>query len=104
MSQDIALIVADDVMKRREVGIQTCGRPLGIENGRKALKDLYEELLDAAKYCKQEMLEREREAVYLEGFILLRSIYEEWERTGHVAPDMMEAVREVFAPRAGWPR
>lgn len=104
MSQDIARIVADDVMKRREVGIQTYGRPLGIENGRKALKDLYEELLDAAHYCKQEMLEREREALYLEGFIMLSLIYEDWRKTGNVPPDMMESVREVFAPRAGWPR
>ncbi len=49
--------VIEDLQARTERGIATYGRPLESHNGRNALQDLYEELLDAAQYCKQKLME-----------------------------------------------
>jgi len=55
--------VFDEVLKdleaRKQKGISTYGQALMTQNGRNALLDLYEELLDAVVYLKQAMLERE---------------------------------------------
>jgi hypothetical protein len=45
--------VADDLMKRLQVGIERYGQPLQAFNGRDAKLDLYEELLDAVVYARQ---------------------------------------------------
>lgn len=52
-SRDVMMLVAADVMRRREVGIARYGTTLQPFNGRNPLRDLYEELLDAAAYVRQ---------------------------------------------------
>jgi len=56
---DIMDLVIQDMHARKELGMERYGVPLRTFNGRKALKDLYEELLDACVYIRQEMEERE---------------------------------------------
>lgn len=56
----IADLVKADIEARRAKGIQTYGQALQPMNGRSALQDLYEELLDGAQYARQR-LEEERE-------------------------------------------
>lgn len=51
--------VIADLKKRKEDGIKKYGVPLQANNGRDGLQDLYEELLDAAQYVKQVMVERD---------------------------------------------
>jgi hypothetical protein len=52
-------LVISDLQAREKKGIETYGESLRANNGRDALRDLYEELLDAALYVKQMMVERE---------------------------------------------
>lgn len=51
-------LVMADVYARKELGLKRYGTPLQPHNGRDALKDWYEELLDAACYARQLMEER----------------------------------------------
>lgn len=57
--KDIADLVIEDIKKRKVQGKKKYGVPLRANNGRDALQDLYEELIDATQYCKQEMVERD---------------------------------------------
>lgn len=57
-SVDIQSLVIGDVMRRRQLGIERYGTPVQAHNGRNALLDLYEELIDAAVYCKQLLVEQ----------------------------------------------
>lgn len=63
---DIQSMVIDDIGKRRAVGIERYGTPLQPFNGRKSLRDLYEELLDAACYVKQRLVEEDLVAKYVD--------------------------------------
>lgn len=56
---DIQSMVIADIEDRRLVGISRYGTALQPNNGRDALRDLYEELIDAAMYTKQLMVERD---------------------------------------------
>jgi hypothetical protein len=58
-SVDVAPLVIQDIEARIRRGIETYGQPLRTHNGRSALRDLYEELLDAAVYCRQLIEEQE---------------------------------------------
>lgn len=51
--------VRQDLEARERLGITRYGTRLQPHNGRNALRDLYEELLDACCYLKQELIERE---------------------------------------------
>ena len=55
---DIQSMVIADIAARREVGISRYGTALQAFNGRDALQDLYEELLDACMYIRQVVEER----------------------------------------------
>jgi hypothetical protein len=57
---DIQTQVIADIEARRNVGISRYGTALQPWNGRDAHRDLYEELLDAAMYVKQVMVERRK--------------------------------------------
>lgn len=57
-STDIQTMVVADIADRRQVGISRYGTALQPHNGRDALRDLYEELLDGVMYVKQVMVER----------------------------------------------
>ena len=46
-------LVIEDLHARRRVGIERYGTALQAFNGRSALRDLYEELLDAVQYARQ---------------------------------------------------
>ena len=59
-SEPIVDQVIKDLQERKKVGIERYGTPLQANNGRDALQDLYEELLDAVQYIKQVMEERKK--------------------------------------------
>lgn len=52
-------MVVQDLCGRSQKGIETYGTPLQPHNGRDALADLYEELLDACQYLRQVIYERD---------------------------------------------
>lgn len=58
MPETITDLVIADLRDRAEKGLAKYDRPLTTFNGRRALQDLYEELLDAVQYAKQELEER----------------------------------------------
>lgn len=51
-------LVIEDMRRRDHVGRQRYGTPLQPHNGRDGLVDLYQEILDAAVYIRQEIEER----------------------------------------------
>jgi hypothetical protein len=51
--------VIEDIEARRQKGIETYGTALQPFNGRDALQDWYEELLDASVYAKQLKIEQD---------------------------------------------
>lgn len=57
--QDVTEAVIADLQARTALGIERYGTPLQTFNGRDALRDAYEEVLDAAKYLKQALMERD---------------------------------------------
>ena len=59
---DIADQVIEDIKKRKVMGKKKYGVPLRANNGRNALQDLFEELLDATQYCKQKLVEEEQDS------------------------------------------
>jgi hypothetical protein len=60
--EDVQSAVIADINARRLVGIDRYGTALQPFNKRNALLDLYEELLDAAMYVKQRLIEDELSA------------------------------------------
>jgi len=54
-------LVMQDMEERNKEGIRKYGTPLQPFNGRKGLIDLYQELLDAAVYCRQLIYEEDFE-------------------------------------------
>lgn len=54
----IADLVIADMVERKRVGTERYGTPLQAHNGRDALVDLYQELLDAVVYVRQAIEER----------------------------------------------
>lgn len=48
-----------DLQARKALGIRRYGQPLQANNGRDALRDHYEELLDACAYARQLLYERD---------------------------------------------
>ena len=57
--EGIQNLVIEDIEKRIAVGVERYGTVLQPFNGRDALLDLYEELLDAVVYTKQLLVEME---------------------------------------------
>lgn len=57
--QSVTRAVMADLAAREARGVATYGRSLETFNGRDAVRDLYEELLDASQYCRQWLMERE---------------------------------------------
>jgi hypothetical protein len=55
----IADLVIADIQGRKRIGIERYGVALQPHNGRDALVDLYQELLDGAKYARQKIEELE---------------------------------------------
>lgn len=57
-SGDVWLLVLEDMLARRRLGVERYGTPVQAGNGRKALVDAYQESLDLAVYLRQEIEER----------------------------------------------
>jgi hypothetical protein len=55
---DVASLVHEDLERRVEEGAEQYGERLTTENGRDALVDAYQEVLDTALYLRQELAER----------------------------------------------
>jgi len=53
-------LVIEDMQERDRIGRERYGTPLQSHNGRDALVDLYQELLDACAYIRQVIEERDR--------------------------------------------
>lgn len=58
-------LVVIDLRERKLIGIEKYHTALQPFNGRDALQDAYEEVLDLAQYIKQEIVERESQTAYL---------------------------------------
>lgn len=71
--EDIQSRVITDINERRLLGIQRYGTALQPHNGRDALRDLYEELLDGAMYAKQLMVERQTSSLMAESDLAERA-------------------------------
>lgn len=56
---DVWRMVIADMESRREFGIAKYGTPVQAGNGRDALLDAYQEVLDTAVYLKQAIIERD---------------------------------------------
>ena len=52
-------LVIEDIKARKAIGLRRYGALLQAHNGRDALRDAYEEVLDLAIYLRQYMAERE---------------------------------------------
>lgn len=52
-------LVIEDIQERKREGTLKYGTPLQPFNGRSALRDLYQELLDATQYIRQLIYEEE---------------------------------------------
>lgn len=81
-------LVIADIEERREIGISRYGTALQPFNGRDALRDLYEELLDGASYVKQVMVERDARSIIAESDIA--------ERAHKAAEDHLDACWEAL--------
>jgi hypothetical protein len=57
--KSITDMVIEDLRGRERKGYETYGGPLLPHDGRDSMRDLYEELLDAAQYIRKVMEERE---------------------------------------------
>lgn len=55
-------LVIADMRQRDQIGTQRYGVPLQPQNGRDALVDAYQEILDAAVYLRQAIYERDNPA------------------------------------------
>lgn len=56
---DVADLVIEDIRAKKAAGIEKYGVPLRARNGRRAIVDLYQELIDAAHYVRQLIQEEE---------------------------------------------
>lgn len=60
-SRPVWEVVIEDMFQRNEFGKAKYGTPLQANNGRNALKDAYEEVLDLAVYLKQKLMEEQND-------------------------------------------
>jgi hypothetical protein len=63
MRRDVLELVEADLRERVATGEREYGERLQTFNGRDALRDAYEEALDLVLYLRQEIEEREQQAI-----------------------------------------
>jgi hypothetical protein len=68
-SRPVWELVIDDMRAKHEAGVAKYGTPLQAHNGRDALVDLYQELLDACAYVRQTIAERPARAPSVEALM-----------------------------------
>lgn len=66
--------VADDLLDRKQFGWSKYGVLLQARNGRDALRDLYDELMDAAVYARQRMAEGDEDTLE---WAMLAEVYDD---------------------------
>ena len=90
-------LVVEDMRARDALGRSRYGTPLQAGNGRDALRDLYEELLDAAVYAKAEMEERDTPAALARSLLRLADNDAAMFGAGHTSREAVfrEAAREL---------
>lgn len=104
---DVQSAVIADIQARREVGIRRYGTALQPHNGRDALLDLYEELLDAAMYVKQRLIEQATDPDTDDPYRIRAHAQAHYEQTGHLtavqhADEVVVAAWCTACP-TGWP-
>lgn len=85
-------LVIQDMEARKEFGLKKYGTLLQAKNGRDALKDLYEELLDAIVYVRQ-VIEEDR----LDREMFERSPSPNFYDMPHVVDAMANFIRDNFS-------
>lgn len=83
-------LVAADLAGRKALGTERYGTSLQPHNGRDALRDLYEELLDASVYVRQAIEERSSPA-----FLVVRTMQERLERRDEEIRWLRDLVEEL---------
>lgn len=63
--QVIMDLLLEDLAERYQIGLKEYGTPLRAFNGRDALKDAYEEVLDLALYLRQAIYERDHASLQI---------------------------------------
>lgn len=53
--------LGDDLKERYKMGVEKYGTPLRVNNGRFAVVDLHQEILDAIMYCAQARMEGDKD-------------------------------------------
>jgi hypothetical protein len=102
---DVWQLVLADMEARRLEGIRRYGTPLQPHNGRDALVDLYQELLDATAYCRQALAERHppgrpplRSRVYVAGPISKGDLRENIRRALEAGHRLLKAGYSPLVP------
>lgn len=106
-SGSIQQLVIADMAKREKVGIARYGTSLQIFNGRDALRDLYEELLDACCYVRQAIEERQLSGPLPEGdgpYFTAADLALHLETGQPVVPSGMRRSSFISPERAAWQR
>lgn len=95
-------LVAADMLARKELGIRRYEQPLSAFNGRSALRDLYEELLDAAAYIRQ-LIEEDETDTDVAIVRLMAQVSEQKQRADalHAAAEHLRAERDAARAAAG---
>lgn len=98
-STPIIDLVISELAERGRVGIARYGTPLQAHNGRDALRDLYDEQLDAVQYTRQVMIEwdamKERTAGLEAALIEACEMLEEGTGDWGPNPDRIEQFRRL---------
>lgn len=84
-------LVIEDIIERKQVGIDRYGLPLGPFNGRNAAQDAYEEALDLTAYFRQVLLERDAAAVALYQLTEMLEVF--W--VGDLPEEMLELLQTI---------
>lgn len=98
--EHIADLVVADIQDRKRRGVREYGTALQPMNGRRALWDLYEELLDAAHYTRQRILEEHLVLVEMVGDAQVRQTLKEiYDRCDLIAKRPGQVNRQALEHR-----
>jgi hypothetical protein len=82
--------VAARVAERQQEGIRRYGTPLQAHNGRDALRDLDDEIVDAIQYARQAMAERDHNRPDDPDLPRLRALYDDLLHMACAVADMRD--------------
>jgi hypothetical protein len=90
----------NDIRDRKNAGIAKYGMPLQPHNGRNAVNDLYQELIDGVKYARQALYEEQQRAEQVErshGRAI--SMIDDSQRIGGIYRKLLDLAVEVSSLR-----